>query len=640
MAVGTVRDIEAERRGIDETVDGWTVCSVFDAVVERFPDHPLIEWRDEDGWNPITASDYRDAVREVTLGLLESGFTPGEFAIIQGANRPEHVITDLGIVHAAGASVSAYNTLSPDQLRYLAGHCEATVVIVEDETYLERWRQIRGDLPALRLAVLWEGEADDDWVITWDELRARGRAAHDADPQRFERTWRQVAPDDVISVIYTSGTTGQPKGVTYTHRNIVWTAESERLLLGDEILTGARFISYLPLAHIAERFQSHWAPLWYTLQIGEPGTVRYCPDLTQILLYLIETRPTAFVGVPRIWEKFAAAIQAGIAAEQDQERKQMVERAIAVGRKRAELIHAGQDVPDEVAEGFERSAPVYQAIKQKLGLDACDFAVTTTAPIPLDLELFWMALDLPLVQVWGMSELTGPATTVPLDDVRPGTVGPTIPGVEAELDEDGELLIRGGNVMEGYYRDPERTAETVDEDGWLRTGDIAEVDDRGWYRIVDRKKELIITSSGKNISPSNVEALLKMDPLVGQAIAVGDNRNYLTALIVLDAEVAPGWAAQHGIEDTSIGGLSDHPDVVAEVRRGIEDANAQLARIEQIKRFTILPDEWTAESGELTPTQKMKRRVVHDRYADAIDGMYDADSPTGHEVVPKEPATT
>jgi long-chain acyl-CoA synthetase len=333
-----------------------------------------------------------------------------------------------------------------------------------------------------------------------------------------------------------------------------------------------------------------------------------------------------------VWEKFQTAVRAGIGAQPEAVRT-AITGAMDAGRKAAELRHAGQPVPPELEAVLTASAPVYAGILGKLGLDECRLAVTTTAPTPLDLELFWAALGLPLHEVWGMSELTGPATAVPPHDIRLGTVGPLIPGVEAAIGEDGELLVRGGNVMQGYYRDDARTAETLDADGWLHTGDIA-VEDDGWYRIVDRKKELIITSSGKNIAPAQVESLLKLHPLVGQAITVGDSRSHLTALIVLDPDITRAWAAQRGLGDLSMDDAAQHPEIVASITAGVAEANTHLARIEQVKRFTILPREWTPESGELTPTQKLKRRVVLDRYAEEIARLY-ADPPGGYEVAPR-----
>jgi long-chain acyl-CoA synthetase len=546
------------------------------------------------------------------------------------SNRPEHGAADLGIIHAGGASVTLYNTLAPDQVAWIADHCGATVAIVETEEHLEKFRKVRHQLPKLRAIVTLDADpAGEDGVIRWAELLERGAALAAEDPGAFDRSWRELKPDDLLSLIYTSGTTGTPKGVMYSHHNVLWTAESMRRHWGEDRMSGARLLSYLPLAHVSERFTSHWGPLWQSLHTDEPGTITFCPDMTQLLPYLQETRPTLFAGVPRVWEKFQTAVRAGVAA-QPEEIRAAISGAMDAGRKAAELRHAGQPVPPELAAAVEASAPVYSGIRAKLGLDECTLAVTTTAPTPLDLELFWAGLGLPLHEVWGMSELTGPATAVPPGDLRLGTVGLLIPGVEAKIGEDGELLVRGGNVMQGYYRDDERTAETLDADGWLRTGDIAAEED-GWFRIVDRKKELIITSSGKNIAPAQVESLLKLHPLVGQAITVGDSRSYLTALIVLDPDIALAWAAQRGITGVGMEELARHPDVVAAITAGVAEANSHLARIEQIKRFAILPREWTPESGELTPTQKLKRRVVLDRYAEEIASLY-ADTPGGYEV--------
>jgi long-chain acyl-CoA synthetase len=626
-----MRDVATERQDIDQAVAGQTLPSVFADLVARHPDARTIRWRDTDGtWREKTLTEYRETVRDATLGLLSVGFAPGEFGLVMASNRPEHGVADLGVIHARGASVTLYNTLAPDQVAWIAEHCGATVAIVETEEHLEKFRKVRHQLPKLRTIITLDADpAGDEGVIRWTDLLARGAAAAAEDPEAFDRSWRELQPDDLLSLIYTSGTTGTPKGVMYSHKNVVWTAESMRRHWGDGMLGGARLVSYLPMAHVSERFTSHWGPLWHTLHVDDPGSITFCPDMTQLLPYLLETHPTVFVGVPRVWEKFQTAIRAGIGA-QPEEIRTAITGAMEAGRKAAELRHAGQPVPPELEAAVTASAPVYAGILAKLGLDQVRLAVTTTAPTPLDLELFWAGLGLPLHEVWGMSELTGPATAVPPGDLRLGTVGPLIPGVEAKLGDDGELMVRGGNVMQGYYRDDERTAETLDADGWLHTGDIA-VEEDGWYRIVDRKKELIITSSGKNIAPAQVESLLKLHPMVGQAITVGDNRSYLTALIVLDPDITRAWAAQRGLEGAGMDELAKHPDVVASITAGVAEANSHLARIEQVKRFTILPREWTPESGELTPTQKLKRRVVLDRYAGEITSLY-ADEPGGHEV--------
>lgn len=623
------RDAVTERREIDMAVDGRTIPSTFQDTALAHPDRVAIRWRDADGLQSMTWSDYRQAVRTATMGLLSLGFKKGEFGLIMARNRPEHVIADLAIVHAGGTAVSVYNTLPSEQIKYIAEHSEATVVFVEDAGFLKRWQEIRDLLPKVRKIVVMEPLKSPAADLTWAEMMAAGEEADRDDPAAFDRSSKAVKPEDIVALIYTSGTTGPPKGVMYTHRNILWTLESADRVLFAEV--GHTSISYLPLSHVSERFSSHWRGLYSAIEVS------YCPELALLMPYLLEVRPTAFVGVPRVWEKFYAAISAGIAAEPDEARRNAINGAIAIGHKLAPYLLRGEEPPAELAELAERIAPVQMAVKAKLGLDQCRFAYTSTAPMPIDVMEFFAAIGLPLIEVWGMSELTGPATSNSPGAMKLGTVGPTLPGVEARLDEDGELLIRGGNVMAGYYKDPQLTADTVDGEGWLRTGDVAVVDEDGFYKIVDRKKELIITSSGKNISPSNLESLMKHHPLIGQAIAIGDGRNYLTALVVLDAEVAPGWAHGHGVAASSLAELSIHPEIIADVQRGLADVNRQVSRIEGIKRFTILPVEWTAESDELTPTLKLKRRVIYQRYASEIAGMYREAAPSGHEVDARTP---
>ena len=623
------RDAVTERREIDMAVAGRTIPSTFLDTVTAHPDRVAIRWKGPEGFQAMTWSEYRDAVRKATLGLLSLGFKKGEFGLIMARNRPEHVIADLAIVHAGGTAVSVYNTLAPDQIQYIAEHSEATVVFVEDAGFMKRWEEIRDRLPKVRRIVLMDPVENSAADLSWAQMMAAGEEADRADPAAFDRSWKAVKPEDIVALIYTSGTTGAPKGVMYTHRNVLWTLESSDRVLFSEV--GNTSISYLPLSHVSERFSSHWRGLFSAIE------VTYCPDVSLLLPYLLEIRPTAFVGVPRVWEKFFAAINSGLAAEPDETRRNAVKGAIAAGHKLSPYLLRGENPPVELAELAERIAPVQLGIKAKLGLDRCKYAYTSTAPMPVDVMEFFAAIGLPLIEVWGMSELTGPATSNSPGAMKMGTVGPTLPGVEARLDEDGELLIRGGNVMAGYYKDPQKTAETVDGEGWLRTGDVAVVDNDGFYKIVDRKKELIITSSGKNISPANLEGLMKHHPLVGQAIAIGDGHSYLTALIVLDSEIAPGWARGHGVTASSLADLSTHPEVIAEIQRGLSDVNRQVSRIEGIKRFTVLPVEWTAESDELTPTLKLKRRVIHQRYAKEIAGMYDEAAPTGHDVDARTP---
>ena len=633
-----MRNIAQERQEIDAAVAGWTVPMAFAGAATRFPHSHAVEWRGRDGsWQSMSLREYRRVVRDLTLGIAGLGFCPRDFGLILAGNIPEHAVADLAVIHARGTSVSLYTTLAPEQITWIANHCGGAIAFVEDVAGLETMRRVKPEVPTLQLVVLMRGQPDpaDDWVIGWDDVLARGRAAAQADPAAFDQLWQQIQPEDLLSLIYTSGTTGTPKGVMYTHRNIIWTAESMGRLLGDDLLSDARLVSYLPLAHVAERAVSFWFPLWHCAARGATTSVRYCPELTQLLPYLIETRPTFFLGVPRVWEKLQAAIRLGAAAEPDEQRRAMVLQALDVATQIQLRRHHGEPVPAQLAAAHEQCAPVYAAIRGKLGLDQCRWAVTSTAPTPLDVELFFAGIGLPLGEVWGMSELTGPATAVGPDEVRLGTCGAALPGVEIRIADDGELMARGGNVMAGYYGSPEQTADTVDPDGWVHTGDIAQVDADGYYRIVDRKKELIITSSGKNIAPVQVEAQLKRHPLIGQAIVVGDGRHHLTALLVLDPEVAPPWAQGRGIQPGSLGDLAGRPEVVEAVRAAVAEANSRLSRIEQIKRFVLLATEWTAQTGELTPTQKLRRNVVLRRYAAEIDSMY-AEPPAGVDVEARE----
>jgi long-chain acyl-CoA synthetase len=614
-----------QRADIDAAVSGKTVPTIFADAAKKWADHPALRWKRDGEWHSLDWKSYRAEVAAVTMALRGLGFGPGQFGLIMARNVPEHVIADLGIVHAGGTAISVYNTLAPEQIEYVAKHSEASVAIVEDEAFLAKFLEIRSSTPNLRHLILVRGDAPDG-VLSWDALVASGRDAYERDPAAFEASARAVGPEDTVSLIYTSGTTGPPKGVMYSQNNVVWTLESARRVLE---LHNETLLSYLPLAHVAERFTSQWGSIY------NGHETFLCPDPAELLPYLLEARPTAFVGVPRVWEKLMAGINAGLAAEPDETKRQMAQGALAASMQAYRLKRDGQPVPEELAAVVERAQPLFMLLRSKIGLDRCHLAITSTAPCRPEVHEFWAALGMPLFEVWGMSELTGPATAVPPNDHRAPSVGVPLPGVEARLGEDGELLIRGGNVMVGYYREPAKTAEAVDKDGWVHSGDIAQLGPDGHFRIVDRKKELIITSSGKNISPANLEAVAKSSPIIGQAVAIGDGRSYISVLVVLDPQVAPLWGKARGIATSSMSELAEDPATVAEVRRALTIANSHLARIEQFKRFTILPDEWSPESEELTPTMKLKRRVIHTKYKEQIDAMY-AEPPGGHSVQPDQ----
>ena len=463
-----------------------------------------------------------------------------------------------------------------------------------EREFLPKLSSVREELPKLRQIILIDGEADN--AIGWPQLLGLGHAEAERSPDLFERTWRQVSPDDLATLIYTSGTTGQPKAVMLTHRNIRYEQRAVLRLYLAELLAlqaegrsvgvGARtVVSYLPMAHSAGRGVDHWGAM------ADPVTLAYCPDALKLFEIMAQVHPTGFVGVPRVWEKLYATLRTAL-----------------------------PDVSPDAVRAMPEQAR--KAVLARIGLDQCGLALTGAAPIDPAIIEFFQALGLPISEVWGMSELANAATGATPGRTRNGAVGQAFPGMEVRVAGDGEVLVRGPTVMRGYYKDPERTAEAVDADGWVHTGDIGEFDADGFLKITDRKKELIITSGGKNISSALIEYQLQRHPLIGQACAIGDRRNYVTALIVLDPEVTPAWARAHGIGAASLAELAAHPEILAEVERGVAEANSHLAQVEQVRRFRVLPDEWTAETGELTPTLKRRRRVIADHYASGIDQLY------------------
>jgi long-chain acyl-CoA synthetase len=619
------QEILAQGAAIDALVDGMTLCDVLERNAKSFADRPALSWKEGAVWRALIWREYRRQVAEAAMGLRSLGVGSGDFVAIMTRNRPEHLVADFGAMHAGATGVSIYNTLAPEQIAYIAAHCEAKAAVVEGREFLERWEKIRSDLPALQHVIVLEDTADvagGDWVVSWADLAARGREALAADGglAAFEGAWRAVTPEDTATLVYTSGTTGPPKGVVITQRNVLWAVAS--LDRTDDYPAGIRAVSYLPLAHVLERLATHW------LACYKAAHVYFCPEILQVVEIVPDVHPEVFAGVPRVWEKLQGGIEAAVNAEPNQRRRKIARGAIDAGRRAARLEREGERVPLSLRlkRGlFDKL--VYSKIRAKLGLDQCRLAVSGAAPISLDTLEFFAGIGLAIHEGYGMTEDSGPATINPGGAIRFGTVGIPLPGVEVRLAEDGEVLIRGGLVAAGYYKDPERTAETFDSDGWLHTGDIGTIDAEGYLRIVDRKKELLITAGGKNISPANLEGLLKQHSLIGQACMVGDRRPYVVALIVLDGEAVPGWAKAAGIPFTSLAEFAADPRVVAEVPRAVDDTNQHVSNVEAIKRFAILPAEWTAESEELTPTLKLKRRVVHQKYAGEIERLYAAGDP-------------
>jgi long-chain acyl-CoA synthetase len=565
-------------------LDASTVAEAFQLTAQAHPERIALRLK-EDAFS-ITWGEYADKVRRVAAGLAGLGLERGQTMGIMLTNRPDFHWFDAAALHLGATPFSVYNSYAGEQVQYQLKDAGARILVTE-QALLERVEGLAG---IEHLIVVDGGE----------DVESHGAADFD-----FEAAWRAVGPDDLLTLIYTSGTTGPPKGVQLTHSNLIAAVNGF-----DEVISfpsDGRVISWLPMAHIAERACSHYLPML----LGFSTTC--CPDPRQVVAYLPEVRPTWFFAVPRLYEKLKAAMEAGMAAEQDEERRKQTEWALEVGHQKVRLEQAGDPVPEELRRDYARADElVLSNFRQMLGLDDIESINVGAAPTPREVIEFFHALGVPVAELWGMSETTGYGACNPPGRIKIGTVGPVSPGVEITLADDGEVLIRGPVVTSGYRNQPEQTREAIDEQRWLHTGDVGEFDEDGYLRIVDRKKELIINAAGKNMSPANIESKLKAaSPVIGQAVAVGDGRPYNVALITLDPDMAPAFAQQHGDDG-----------LLAEVERGVNRANEQLARVEQIKRFKVLRDEWHPGSDELTPTMKLKRKPIHEKYADEIEALY------------------
>jgi long-subunit acyl-CoA synthetase (AMP-forming) len=570
-----------------------TLCEAFQITAEESA--AQVALRTKGDATSITWGEYADRVRSVAAGLAALGVKRGDTFGLMLINRPEFHVVDAAAMHLGATCFSIYNTSAPGQIEYLLTDA-GNAVMVTERAFLERVLAAKPNVPTLEHIVVIDGPAEG--AVTLDEVEAGADPGFD-----LEAAWRAVEPSDVLCLIYTSGTTGPPKGVQLTHHNIV--AETRALDALLPVAPNPRTVSYLPMAHLADRCLNHYLGMFHGHSITP------CPDPRELFAYVVDTRPTFFGGVPRIWEKLKAALEAGIAAEPDEQKQQATRWAIDVGLRKVRAEQGGQEVPAELLEEHAKAEElVLSKLRERLGLEKVEFFVAGAAATPLEVLEFFHAIGVEILELWGMSETSAVATCNPPGAVRLGTVGPPLQGVEVKLGDDGEVMVRGEIVMTGYRNMPEKTAETFTDDGWLLTGDIGELDDAGYLKIVDRKKELIINAAGKNMSPVNIENHIKSaSPLIGQAIAIGDGRPYNVALVVLDPDGAAGRSA-------------DDPEVQREVAAAVEQANAHLSRVEQIKKFKLLADEWPPGGDELTPTMKLKRKPIAEKYAGAIEELY------------------
>jgi long-subunit acyl-CoA synthetase (AMP-forming) len=595
---------------VNSAVVGTTGPQMFVKLLGEHPDLPALHSMQSDApgsWNVWTMRDYADQVAKAAAGLHAAGLVPGERILLMMRNRPEFHWFDSAAQFLRATPVSIYNSSSPEEIEYLATHAGAEIAIVEDSAFLERLLKVRDQLPMLKQIYVLDPPTGGcpTGVQPADVLMDNGSAD-------LQALAADTQPDDIATLIYTSGTTGPPKGVMISQYNVVYTVESLRRCFDFDAVLGKRVVSYLPMAHIAERMMSHYQG--YILGYS----VYCCPDANKLSTFLKEVRPEIVFGVPRVWEKIYNGVNAALSANPENKAKFDEGVALAVGIKAAE--RDGTATKEQLDTWAFLDAVAFANVRGLVGLDAVVAAVTGAAAIPLPILEWYNAIGVPFSEIYGMSESSGPMTWSPNAN-RLGLVGQAIPGCDVVIAEDGEVLCRGGHVFQGYMKQPEKTAETI-VDGWLHSGDIGEMDADGYVRIVDRKKELIITSGGKNISPANLEAALKTIPLIGQAAAIGDNRKFCSAVLVLDPETAVVWAKAHGSEGVPLAELADDPAVRAEVQAGVDAINKQFAQAEQIKKFTLVGEEWLPDSDMLTPTSKLKRRGVNARYAAEIEAMY------------------
>jgi long-subunit acyl-CoA synthetase (AMP-forming) len=588
-----------------DAVGAATIAEAFRIISVNRADEVAIRTKgDEVAW---TWAQLRERVDALAGGLAALGMRRGDTVALLLNTRPEFAVCDLAVMMAGGTPFSIYMQYTPDQIRFVASDAGARILITE-QRLLAGALEARKELPELEHVIVVDGDAPEG-VLALDEVAAPGSGL-DADAMATE-----IAPDDLITLIYTSGTTGPPKGVQITHRNVIAALSAIEKLI--DFPREGRVISWLPSAHVAERVAHHYIPIVYGLQ------VTCCPNARDILAYLPEVRPSWFFAVPRIWEKLKAGLET-MAASQPPEQRERTEQALRDAVEKVRLEQRGEEVPEDLAARVaDADREIFAGLRSMLGLDQVKTINVGAAPTPVEVLEFFHAIGLPLAELWGMSETTGAGAINPPGRVKIGTVGLPTPGVEIKLDSDGEVLVRGDVVMVGYRNLPEQTTEAFTEDGWLRTGDIGEIDADGYLRLVDRKKELIINAAGKNMSPANIESALKASsPLIGQACVIGDGRSYNTALLVLDSDFAPAWAAQHALPDASLEALAHDERMRAAVQEGVDAANAKLARVEQIKKFTIVEGDWLPGGDELTPTMKLKRKPIDRKYADAIEAMY------------------
>jgi long-chain acyl-CoA synthetase len=632
--------LKSQESLITSAIEGKTLIDFIDRNANDYGDYPALNTpanKEYSAWDSISWSEYRETSKALAAGLMELGLKPGDTAFIMSNNTKEHNIADLGIVYTGATPSTLYKQLKFSQIEYVANLMEAKVAIVGDLELFEEVNKAKKECINLEAIVLingYEEKKDLDYVYSYHELIEKGREINSSDSSKLEEATATITPDSLACLIFTSGTTGKPKGVMISHKNVLWTIES---LFGQMIPASMhpRIVSYLPMAHIAARAGDHYQAIY---RVGQIFPVPVLEDMRDALPTI---KPSVFLAVPRVWEKFKAGLETRI---EENPKKDLIAKAIANGLEKVEYEQKGESVPLMVKiKDAVFSKLVFSKFKEGLGIMDTEYFVTAAAPMNKDVHKWFHAIGIDVTEIYGMTEDTGPATIgIPGGAVETfskklksegidipkvlnpiGKVGIPIPGTEVKVEEDGELCLKGNHVTQGYFKAEEETKETFDSEGWLHTGDLAEIDNSGYVKIIGRKKEILITSAGKNIAPVEVEDLIKPHQLIGQVCVVGDGKKYLSALVVLDGDGgAEAWASDNGME-YSIESMASDPKVVDAIQKQVDEANSQVAQVQQIKKFVVLEKEWTDSSGELTPTLKLKRNVIAEMYSDEIESMYE-----------------